>query len=77
MRKLCRMIRKGRYVNVKSCVMEYTGVVHRVEDKRVWIEILNPLGRSMLVWVSRETLRGPSMKWNERHRPIDLVVTHL
>jgi hypothetical protein len=31
----------------------------------------------MLVWVHKETLRGPSMRWNERHRPMDLVVTHL
>ena len=71
------MLREGRYVNVKTPVMEYTGIVHRVEEKRVWIKMLLATGDDMLVWVSRETLRGPSMRWNERHRPMDLVVTRL
>lgn len=71
------MIRKGRYVNVKSPVMEYTGVVHRVDDQRIWIKLLLVTGGEMLVWVNKETLRGPTMRWNERHRPMDLVVTKI
>lgn len=70
-------MREGRYVNVKTPVMEYTGIVHRVEEKRVWIKLLLATGGEMLVWVSKETMRGPSMRWNERHRPMDLVVTHI
>jgi hypothetical protein len=64
-------------VNVKSPVMEYTGVVHRVDDQRIWIKLLLVTGSEMLVWVNKETLRGPTMRCNERHRQMDLVVTNL
>lgn len=71
------MLREGRYVNVKTPVMEYTGIVHRVEEKRVWIKLLPVTGGSMLVWVDKDTLRCPMMQCNERHRPMDLVVTKI
>lgn len=70
-------LREGRYVNVKIPAMEYTGIVHRVEGKRVWIKLLPVTGGSMLVWVDKETLRGPTMRSNDRHRPMDLVVTRI
>jgi len=73
--KTVNSIREGRYVTVKSPVAEHVGIVHRIDGDRAWIKLLPETGGSMLVWVNMDTLRGPTMRRNERHRPIDLVVT--
>lgn len=70
-------LRKGRYVNVKTPVMECTGIVHRVEEKRVWIKLLPVTGGEMLIWVSKDTLQGPSMRSSKRCHQMDFVVTQI